>query len=205
MYICAPFALIVPLLTIGEFPIMKRERGFELKTTTDIKVFLLFILDNIGYPVEHGTVMDIVEENLDDISLDYDEALRQLVVSGHILYDEVDGIRYYMISDKGRMVASELYDSLDKSFRERALRCTIKHISFAEGGVRIRCYITEAEKGRFRVTMEAADKYGEILNTSLTVNSRAEAEAIKRNYEAKPDAVYKGIFFSVTGKLEYIS
>lgn len=184
---------------------MKRERGFELKTTTDIKVFLLFILDNIGYPVEHKTVMDIVEENLDDISLDYSEGLRQLVLSGHLLYDEVDELRYYMISDKGRMVAAELYDSLDKSFRERAIRCTIKHISFTDSGVRVSCRITEAEKGRLRVTMEARDRYGEIMNTSITVNSRAEAETIKRNYESKPDAVYKGILFSATGKLEYIS
>ena len=184
---------------------MKRERGFELKTTTDIKVFLLFILDNIGYPVEHKTVMDIVEENLDDISLDYDECLRQLVRTEHLLYDEIDDLRYYLISDKGRMVAAELYDSLDKSFRERALRCTIKHISFVERGVRIKCYITEAENKRFKVTMEARDRYGELMNTSVTVNSRAEAEVIKKNYEAKPDAVYKGILFSVTGKLEYIS
>jgi hypothetical protein len=39
----------------------------------------------------------------------------------------------------------------------------------------------------------------------VTVNSKSEAETIKRNYEAKPDGVYRGVLFSVTGKLEYIS
>ena len=54
------------------FQYMKKKE-FELVTTTDMKVFLLFILDNIGYPLEHTTIMEIVQENTDEISLDYDE------------------------------------------------------------------------------------------------------------------------------------
>ena len=53
--------------------------------------------------------------------------------------------------------------------------------------------------------MEAKDRFGELMKTSLTVNSLAEAEQIKRNYEAKPDGVYRGILFSATGKIEYLS
>ncbi len=182
-----------------------KKKEFELNTTTDMKVFLLFLLDNIGYPLEHSTLISIVQENTDEISLDYDECLRQLVVSEHLLYDEVGDERYYMISDKGRLVASELYDSLDKTFRERSLRVAIKHISLSKSGAGINAYITETDSKRFKVTLEAFDKYGEIMSTSITVNSRNEAETIKRNYEAKPDGVYRGVLFSVTGKLEYIS
>ena len=83
---------------------MKRNKKFGLNTVTDLKVFLLFLLDNIRYPVDRATVMTIVEENTDDISLDYDQCLGELADSGHILYDEVDGEKYYMISDKGRVV-----------------------------------------------------------------------------------------------------
>ncbi len=182
-----------------------KKNEFALTTTTDMKVFLLFILDNIGYPLEHETIMNIVRENIEEISLDYDECLRQLVCSEHLLYDEIGDERYYMISDKGRMVATELYDSLDKSFRERSLRIAIQHISLTESGASIRAYITETESKRYRVTLEASDRYGEIMSTSVTVNSRAEAETIKHNYEAKPDGVYRGVLFSVTGRLEYIS
>ena len=112
---------------------MKSQRYRILTTMTDIKVFLLFLLDNIGYPLEHRTIMNIVAENTGDISLDYEECLYMLVQSGHLLYDEVHDDKYYMISDKGRMVAHELYDTLDKSFRERSLRAAIRHISLALG------------------------------------------------------------------------
>jgi hypothetical protein len=110
-----------------------------------------------------------------------------------------------MISDKGRMVAHELYHTLDKSFRERSLRAAIRHISLVNGGARINSYITETESKRYRVTMEAFDKYGEVMSTSLTVNSRAEAEIMKNNFDTKPDGVYRGVLFAATGKLEYIA
>ena len=172
---------------------------------TDLKVFLLFLLDNIRYPIERTTVLSIIEENTDEISLDYEQCLNELVASEHLLYDEVEGEKYYMISDKGREVASELYDSLDKEFRERSLRSAIKHVSLSKSGASIKAYIERTELGRYRVSLEAYDRYGELMKTSLTVNSAAEAEQIKKNFESKPDGVYRGVLFSATGKIEYLS
>lgn len=184
---------------------MRKNKEFALNTLTDIKVFLLFLLDNISYPIDRTTVMQIVEENTDDISLDYDSCLGELVDSEHLLFDEVEGERYYMISDKGRVVASELYDSLDKGFREKSLRSAIKHISLSKSGASVKSYVKEADGSRFTVTMEARDRYGVLMSTSLTVNSRAEAEAIKKNFDTKPDGVYRGVLFAATGRLEYLS
>ena len=184
---------------------MKKNKKFGLNTVTDLKVFLLFLLDNIRYPVDRATVMSIVEENTDEITLDYDQCLGELTDSGHILYDEVEGTKYYMISDKGRIVASELYDSLDKGFRERSLRSAIKHVSLSKSGASIKAFIEPTDIGRYRVTLEAHDGFGELMQTSLTVNSLAEAEQIKKNFEQKPDGVYRGVLFSATGRIEYIS
>ena len=182
-----------------------KKKEFELKTTTDMKVFLLFLLDNIGYPLEHSTIMDIVQENTDEISLDYDECLRQLAASEHLLYDEVGEERYYMISDSGRVIASQLYDSLDGEFRERSLRYAAKYTSLSKSGTAIKATVSETEGNRFKVTMQATGEIGELMCVTLTVNSRAEAEKIKNNFESKPDAVYRGMMFSATGRLEFLS
>lgn len=184
---------------------MKKYKEFGLNTITDLKVFLLFLLDNIRYPIDGTTMLSIIEENTDDISLDYEQCLAELADSEHLLFDEVDGEKYYMISDKGRMVASELYDTLDKGFRERSLRSAIKHISLSKSGASIKAYIVETDSKRYRVTLEASDSFGEMMQTSLTVNSRAEAEQIKKNFENKPDGVYRGVLFAATGRIEYLS
>ena len=184
---------------------MKRNKKFGLNTTTDLKVFLLFLLDNIRYPIDSETIMTIVSENTDEITLDYEHCLGELTDSGHLLYDEVGGAKYYMISDKGRAVAAELYDNLDAGFRERSLRSAIKHVSLSKSETSIKAYIDRTEGGRYRVTLEASDRYGELMKTSLSVNSLAEAEQIKKNFEAKPDGVYRGVLFSATGRIEYLS
>ena len=184
---------------------MKRNKKFGLNTITDLKVFLLFLLDNIRYPVDSDTVMSIVSENTDDITLDYQQCLAELVDSEHLLFDEIEGVRYYMISDKGREIAAELYDNLDAGFRERSLRSAIKHLSLSKSEASIKAYIERTDSGRYRVTLEAFDRYGELMKTSLAVNSLAEAEQIKRNFESKPDGVYRGVLFSATGRIEYLS
>ena len=184
---------------------MRKNKKFGLNTTTDLKVFLLFLLDNIRYPIDSETIMTIVSENTDEITLDYEHCLGELCDSGHLLYDDQDGVKYYMISDKGRAVAAELYDNLDEGLRERSLRSAIKHVSLSKSETNIRAYVERTDSGRYRVTLEAHDKYGELMSTSLAVNSLAEAEQIKRNFEAKPDGVYRGVLFSATGRIEYLS
>ena len=172
---------------------------------TDIKVFLLFLLDNIRYPIDHTSLIGLVSENTDKIIFDYDECLRELADSGHIYYDDVDTERYYMISESGTMVATELYDSLDKEFREKSLRYAAKYISLSRSGARIESTITETETKRYIVTMKASDSRGQLMSVSLTVNSREDAERIKSNFESKPDGLYRGVLFSATGKFEFLS
>lgn len=171
---------------------------------TDIKVFILFLLNNIGYPIDHTAVIGMVSENTNEIILDYDECLRELVDGGHLLYDEYNGEKYYMVSDTGRMIANELCDSIDKEFRERSLRYAAKYTSLSKSGSRIEARVEESDGGRYTVILSAKDERGALMQVSVAVNSRAEAERIKQNYEAKPEGVYRGILFAVTGRLEYI-
>ena len=184
---------------------MKKDKDLILKTMTDIKVFLLFLLDRIGGPIDRTTLMDIVEENTDEISLDYGECLRQLVQSEHVYFDEIQNEEYYMVSEKGRMVASELYDSLDPAFRERSLRSAIRHISVGSSAMKVSSSVSECESGKFRVSLSLTDRFGEVMSLSVTVQSRLEADAIRNGFEAKPDGVYKGVMFSLTGQFDYIS
>ena len=119
----------------------RTKKKYSLNTLMDIKVFLLFLLAHIGSPLEHSELIDIVSENTDDIAINYDDCLNQLVDSEHLYFDEIDGEKYYMISKKGRMVASELYDTLDEEFRERSIKSAIKHTSLSQSGKSIKSFI----------------------------------------------------------------
>lgn len=182
-----------------------KKKTFSLRTPTDIKVFLLFLLENIRYPIDRSTLIEIISENTEEIIMDYDECLGELSDTGHVWFDEMDGELYYMISDSGRLVARELVDSLDKEFRERSLKSAIKHLSLSKSGAKVKSLISENPTGGYSVTMTLTSETGELMNVSLSVSSRAEAEKIKSNFETRPESVYRGIFFSATGRIEYIS
>ena len=184
---------------------MKKSNEFKLKSLTDIKVYVLFILDHIAYPIDHSTLIEIISESTGEISLEYDNALQGLADSKHINFDEVDGERYYMISELGKMVSAELYDTIDKTLLEKSMRVAGKYISFAESGIKVSSSVKEREDKRFVVNLVASDAEGEIMNMSLSVKSRMEAERIAANYEARPEKIYRGFLVSATGLMEYFS
>ncbi len=184
---------------------MKKQSKFKLQSLTDIKIFLLFLLDNIRYPIDYTTLTKIISDNVEEVTFDYEDCLRELADAEHLLFDEVDGERYYMISDSGRLIASELYDRLDPAFRESSAKSAAKYISLSKSEASISSKIVELSDKRFEVTIGARDKLGKLFSLSVTVESRAEADKIVANFETNPDSVHKGILFCLTGKLEFLS
>ena len=184
---------------------MKKKEPYTLKTLLDIKIFLLFILDNIKYPIEHGTIMKIVAENVQTPTFDYEEALSDLVADELICTDEFEGKHYYMITKKGRPYAAELYDTLDESFRERSVRSAIKHSSLSDRGLHIDTDIEQLPSLRFKVTVRMLDSEEQLMSASFTVVSRREAEKIRDNFLSRPEAMYNGFLFAATGRMEYLS
>ena len=183
---------------------MKKESKFKLRTLTDIKVFLLFLLDRIRYPIDYTTLSKIISENVDEVTIDYYECLRELVDSGHLLMDDMDGEKYYMISQSGKQVSAELYDRLDPEFREMSIKSAAKHISLSDKNTEITAKIRELPDKRFEVILGATDEDGKVFTLSLTVASRIEAERMTRSFEANPLGIYKGILFCVTGRMEFL-
>ena len=183
---------------------MKKSK-FTLKSETDIKVFLLFILEYMRQPVERTTLIDIVYDSADEMIFNYDECLQSLVDSGHIYPETMLDETYYIITDSGKLVANELFDSLPQDFREKSLKIAIKHLSLLKRGATPHTKIQETEGTRYKVTLSLSDAEGDIFTSSFTVSSRSEAEKIREHFESSPESVYRGVFFSATGRYEYLS
>jgi hypothetical protein len=182
----------------------RNKKQYYLNTSTDIKVFLLFLLAHVGSPIDHATLIEIVYENTDEIAIDYDECLNQLVDTEHLYFDEAEGEKYYMITKKGIMVASELYDTLDEEFRERSIRSAAKHLSLSNNGRSVSSAIVKTDENRFKVIMTSSDSIGETMKIELTVSSRSEAEKIKNNFDTKPDSIYRGVLYATSGRMDYL-
>ncbi len=180
-----------------------RKEEFRLRTMTDVKVFILFLLDHLrGDPVDETTLIRIIAENTDQIRTDYKEALTELTDAGHLYADTVDGETYYLISESGSTVAAELYSRLDPAFLERGLRYAHRFVSLARTGAEVFSSLDE-DGGDFRLTLGARDDRGELFRLSLRFRTRIEAENTRKRFLASPDDVYRGILFATSGSMDF--
>lgn len=183
---------------------MKKKELPKLKTILDIKIFLLFILNNIRHPIDHGTLMRIVAENVETPTFDYESALSELIEAELIYTDDFEGKSYYAITPKGRPYAAELYDTLDESFRERSVKSAIKYSALSDKGLTVDSKIEELPSRRFKITVRLLEDGEEIMSSSFAVISRREAERIRDNFLARPEGMYNGFLFAATGRMEYL-
>ena len=184
---------------------MAKNKPYKLLSRTDIKVFLLFLLDTIRYPIEHASLLKIMFENIESISIDFEECLLELVRDGHVYFDSYEGERFYMIAESGRAVSAELYDVLDETFRERVVRSVMRHMSLEKSETTVHSEIRECPDRRFEVILEASDKLGKHFSLSIVTSNRHEAERIRNNYETNPDNIYRGVLFLASGRVGYLN
>lgn len=184
---------------------MRKQNKYILRNLADIKSFLLFLLNTVRYPIDLTTLNRIITDNISDITFDYESCLGELSDAGYLLFDEVDGEQYYMISDSGRLISSELYEMLPEGLREQSERCAAKYVSLSKTGAEVSTKIEETEDKRFRVSFSAKEAGREIMSVSLVVSSRSQAEQMAQHFEERPDSFYRGVLFSATGKLEFLT
>ena len=178
--------------------------SFNPSSLTDVKIFILFLLDSIRGPIDYTALSGIIAENAYENTFDYIEALKELADSGHLLFDEFDKEQYYMISDSGRAVSHELYDLLPVGIREEITESVARYVRITNDGIKIKCDVADGD-GHYLLKLKASDKDGEFISVELKVPSKQEALRMKANFENNPSGIYRGFLFSLTGRLEFLS
>ena len=183
---------------------MRREKA-PLLDKTDVKVFVLCLLDELHYPMTYTAIVDAVVDCGCVQGFDFAECFSELREFGHILEDTLGGETYYMIADTGSQVARELSSSLDASLLEKARIAAAHHLALSSLGVVLHVKIHETEQGRFRVEFKINDgDRGELLSLAVTVSTKDAAEQIKEYCESsKPENIYRAVLSVVTGEIGY--
>lgn len=181
----------------------KRPYDGEMSDKIDIKVFILFLLDELRYPLNETVISEIVSENGIVGRFDFAECFSELVERGHVIAYEDEGETVYVISPLGRMVAAELQGTLHDSIRERSRLSAMKHLSLHLRGAKTHTDIEKTENGAYLVSCKIEDKEGVMLETRLTVPTESEARTITAHFSGQPEEVCRGILAVLTGKIAY--
>lgn len=184
--------------------------GKKLTNKTDVKIFILYLLQNINYPLDFPTINDIVVQNEYVNYFDFAECFAEILDMGHIIeehsVDEKTGEKQtlYRISPLGSAVVSQLQSGLLRSIRETSLKSAMRLLSFKKRGAQMHCNVEQREDGKFEIECVITEMGQEILHLNLVDDSLSRIERMKANFIDRPDGIYKGIMALLAGEVDYL-
>ena len=170
----------------------------------DVKIFVLYLMENINYPLDFLTINDIVMQTDYVMYLDFTEAFDELITSDLVRFVEEDGEKYYYVSEKGRIVARELNSTLLSTILDKSLEAAFRYLDFKKRGVEARCEYMQRADRRFDLTLALYEKREKIFETTIVVDSEPRARQMRRRYLDRPDVIYRGVVALLSGKVEFL-
>ena len=172
----------------------------------NVKIFVLYLMQNINYPMDYITVNDIVMQNDYVLYLDFAESFHEMLDAGliEVVGQNEAGDDLYAVSPKGRLVATELHGEIHMALLQKGLSCALRYLDFRKRGITISCRVEKREDGRFDVICIVNEKGSPILTTSLVVDNEKFARKMEDNFREHPEIVYRGIVSLVAGNINFL-
>ena len=170
----------------------------------NVKIFVLYLLENINYPLDFFTINDVVMQTDYVLYLDFAEAFYEMLDLDLIEKLEEDGKELYMITDKGRCVARELKSDLLASMLDKALAKALRFLDFKKRQVVARCTIEKADDNKYCVSCSFTEKGVVIFSQNLIVDTLNRAERMRDNFYERPEVIYKGVVALMAGNVNYL-
>ncbi len=176
----------------------------QLKDKNDIKIFILYLLRHIGYPLDFVSINDIVVQDGFVGYFDFVECFAELLETSNIEEIKDNENELYQITPQGIHVADTLDSRLINLIKERSLKNALRLLSFKERGAKLKFDFDTLPNGRFYAKCIIAEKDEEKINVTLTLESSNQLERIRRNFYENPEVIYRGILAVLTGEVNYL-
>lgn len=170
----------------------------------NVKIFVLYLLDNINYPLDYDTINDIVRQTDYVLYLDFAEAFISMLDLKLIEKIEEDGQELYVITKRGRYCSQEFRGEIVHTILENALHKALRYLDFKKRGVEVRSWIERAENGRIQISFSFVEKGVTIFYQTLNVDHEERALRMQNNFTERPEDIYRGMMALMEGNVNYL-
>lgn len=172
----------------------------------NVKIFVLYLMENINYPLDFVTLNDIVMQTDYVMYLDFAEGFHEMLHDGLIenVGKDTEGNDIFAVTDKGRIVAGALKSDILDSILDKSLAGALRYLDFRRRGIETSCHSERQPDGSYDVTFTMTEKGRVIMSASLAVDSENRAERMKDNFRDRPEAVYRGMVALLAGNVNYL-
>ena len=175
----------------------------------NVKIFILYLMQNVRYPLDFATLNDMVMQTDYVMYLDLAECFHEALDDGlicEVLADpeEENPPARYVVTEKGKMVAEQLHNELLPTILEESLSCALRYLDFRRRGIRTRCQVTPNADGTAEFFCAVEQNGVSIFETRVNVDSVVRARQMEENFRARPEAIYKGMWSLLCGNVNYL-
>ncbi len=166
-------------------------KAIELRDDNDIKILILYLLENIDIPLDFDTLCEVIF-SIDFVRhFDFADQFADLLDRKLINEISVDNKAKYIISTKGKTALEGMQDSLLNLIREKALTAAKRFLEYKDHGFMIISYIEnspdEQDEDGVMLHCIIKDNRRTILNMETYVGSRIIAEKMKLVFEKRAE------------------
>ena len=171
-----------------------------------VKIFVLYLLENINYPLEYCAINDIVMQTDYVMFLDFAESFNEMVDGGLIESFEENGLTFYQVSEKGRIVAQAFKSDVLSSVLDSAMTAALRYLDFTKRGITTECRIerVDPKTGKCYVYCALTEKKDVIFEATLAVDSLDRARHMKANFDDRPEVIYRGFTALMAGNVNFL-
>lgn len=179
--------------------------GGAIASVRNVKIFVLYLMENINYPLDFVTINDIVMQTDYVMYLDFAEAFNGMLDGNLIEKIDVPGEEaVYAITERGRIVARELKTDILPSILDKSLSAALRYLNFKKRNIVARCVVEKTDDGRYSVNASFTEKGVMIFSQMLIVDTVQRAEAMRKNFYDRPEAIYRGVTALLAGNVNYL-
>lgn len=172
----------------------------------NVKIFVLYLMQNIREPLDYITLSEIVLQTDFVIYLDLAEAFYAMVDDGLIAEAGKNqaGEATYVPTSKGIYVAESLHSDILPSILDESLAAALRYLNFKRRGITVSCRTQKNEVTGYDVRCVVKEKELVLLDVTLWVDSEARAERMAEQFRGRPEKIYRGITALLAGKVNYL-
>ena len=171
---------------------------------TNVKIFILYLMDNINYPLSFSTLNDIIRQTDYVMFLDFAEALPEMVEHGLVEEKAESGEATYTVTKKGRIVVRELNSDLLPTILEKSMTAALRYLDFSKRGIETSCTVEKTPELDYKVSCIIKEKGRTIFSSTVHVTSHVEAEKMRKNFYERPEVIFKGTIALLEGSVDYL-
>lgn len=172
--------------------------GF-IHSKEDIKFLVLFAMDQLPFPVDFSTIVDLTTWCDDGFGyFELSEAFYEMVPTGHIEAENADGEPVYRITEKGRETVHLFEKQIPYPVRDAAQRSAIRVVRQIRRDAAIRTSVAEHAQNDLLVRMDM----DQVFAIEMNVVNRSQASMLERTFKANAEKIYQILLSALTANYE---